>query len=447
MTTKQSDPLKALVDIISSQTAVLQSTYAQNNSEVPSLNTPFQPTALEFDPNVTAARNLIIAAATQLIATVQSPIEFVANSMGGVYDTVTLGLVVDINVPEILKEAGTQGLHIDQLASATGVDSSYLSRVLRYLTIRHVFKEVSPDVFTHNRLSSMLTKAKSLKEIKEDPKARFDNAPIAASLHMGSTQILNSSTALISFIKNPQQASAPFNIAYKTSQTMFEWMEESGNEVEARVFTAAMKVNDENPPEIYTSSIQGNTLKPNDIIVDVGGGRGSVTFALHEAYPKLRYVVQDLDQQIAAATKFWDEKDAEAIKTGQVQLRVHNFFKPQPIKDAAVYFLCVVIHDWSDEDARKILTNLRPAAGAHSKLVLYEMVAEHIAENHASAPYPLLPDYAGAGFLTILDIAMLSFYNGKERTCEEYAKLGRESGWQLEEVKPGKLSALIFTPI
>ncbi|KAJ3735169.1 S-adenosyl-L-methionine-dependent methyltransferase [Lentinula guzmanii] len=447
MTTKQSDPLKALVDIISSQTAVLQSTYAQNNSEFPSLNTPFQPTALEFDPNVTAARNLIIAAATQLIATVQSPIEFVASSMGGVYDTVTLGLMVDINVPEILKEAGTQGLHVDQLASATGVDSSYLSRVLRYLAIRHVFKEVSPDVFTHNRLSSMLTKAKSLKEIKEDPNARFDNAPIAASLHMGSTQILNSSTALISFIKNPKQASAPFNMAYKTSQTMFEWMEKSGNGFEARVFTAAMKVNDENPPEIYTSSIQGNTLKPNDTIVDVGGGRGSVTFALHKAYPKLRYVVQDLDQQIAAAKKFWDEKDAEAIKTGQVQLRVHDFFTPQPIKDAAVYFLCVVIHDWSDEDARKILSNIRPAAGAHSKLVLYEMVAEHITESHASAPYPLLPDYAGAGFLTILDIAMLSFYNGKERTSEEYAKLGRESGWQLEEVKPGKLSALIFTPI
>ena len=39
------------------------------------------------------------------------------------------------------------------------------ARVLRFLATRHIFKEVSPDVFANNRLSYLLVKAKSLEEI------------------------------------------------------------------------------------------------------------------------------------------------------------------------------------------------------------------------------------------------------------------------------------------
>ncbi|KAJ3927862.1 MAG: S-adenosyl-L-methionine-dependent methyltransferase [Lentinula lateritia] len=455
MSAKLLDPLKSLVDIISTQTAVLQSAYSKNNTKAPSLDTTFQPNLSEFDPSVIAARHLIVAAATQLIATVQSPVEFLQSHAGRIYDTVTLGFVIDVNIPEILKEAGTQGLHVRQISSITGVESSYLARVLRYLATRHIFKEVSPDVFAHNRPSSMLTKAKSLRAIEEEFVDAFVYlCPSSCHSSCLSDELLNSSVPFTSFVKNPGQASAPFNIAYKTSKKMWEWMEESGNELSARKITAAMKDTGDAmyPPEIFTSGIDGDALETNGVVVDVGGGSGLVTLALKKAYPKLRYVIQDLEPTIAAAGKVWDEKDPEAVKIGQVQLQVHNFFTPQPIKDAAVYFLRLIIHDWPDEDARKILTHLRSAAGSHSKLILFEMLAKHVTEglgSGPSAPYPLLPNFGavGAGFFTTLDMALLTMYNGKERTLEEYTQLGRESGWKLEEVKPGKLSALVFTPI
>ncbi|KAJ3730279.1 S-adenosyl-L-methionine-dependent methyltransferase [Lentinula raphanica] len=466
MSANQSDPLQALLDILSTQTAILKSAHTTNNTTVPSLDSPFEPTSLESDPAVAAARKLIVAAATQLIATVQSPVEYLQNGVSGMFDTLTLGFVIDVNVPEILKEAGTEvnniqpvGLHVKELASAAGVDSSYLARVLRYLATRHVFKEVSPDVFAHNRLSSLLTKAKSLKEIEEGPQhARFDDAAMPAFLHLASDELFKASTALIPFMKNPQEAAAPFNIAYKTTKKMWEWTEEPGNEYSSRRFTAAMKNTAEAsyPPELFTSNIDGDALKVNETIVDVGGGVGSVTLALRNAYPKLRYVVQDLEHQIVAARKFWDEKYPEAVKTGQVQLQAHNFFDPQPVKHAAIYFLRLIVHDWPDHDAIKILTNLRSAAGADSKLVLFEMLAKHIAEEDtstnsdgSSAPYPLLSNYgiAGAGFFTTLDLALLTMYNGKERTYTEYTELGRQSGWELQEVRPGKLSTFIYSPI
>ncbi|KAJ3969615.1 hypothetical protein EV361DRAFT_339387 [Lentinula raphanica] len=81
-----------------------------------------------------------------------------------------------------------------------GVDSSSLARVLRYLATRRVFKEVFPDVFAHNRLSSLLRKAKSLKEIEEGPQnARLDNAAMPAFLHLAFTAAM----------KNTAEASYP----------------------------------------------------------------------------------------------------------------------------------------------------------------------------------------------------------------------------------------------
>jgi hypothetical protein len=41
-------------------------------------------------------------------------------------------------------------------------------RILRYLASRHVFTEVSPDVYANNRISSILTKTKPLEELKKE---------------------------------------------------------------------------------------------------------------------------------------------------------------------------------------------------------------------------------------------------------------------------------------
>lgn len=103
-----SDPLKSLIEILTTQTTILQAAYAKADAEVPSIDSPFQFAPLEFDPSLKEARHLIAAAAMQLIATVQSPMEVLQARLFGIYDTITLGFVVDVNIPEILKDAGEQ---------------------------------------------------------------------------------------------------------------------------------------------------------------------------------------------------------------------------------------------------------------------------------------------------------------------------------------------------
>jgi hypothetical protein len=56
-------------------------------------------------------------------------------------------------------------MHVDEIAAPTKVNAAKLARVLRVLATKHIFKEVAPDTFANNRLSSMLDTGKSISEI------------------------------------------------------------------------------------------------------------------------------------------------------------------------------------------------------------------------------------------------------------------------------------------
>jgi hypothetical protein len=101
-----------------------------------------------------------------------------------------------------------------------------------------------------------------------------------------------------------------------------------------------------------------------------------------------------------------------------------DFFQSVP----AGFDLCLmkfIVHDWGDEDARRILANARTAAGT---LALIEQV---------------VPDRltAGAGDQAIIraDLTMMGM-GGKERTAQEYRDLLAGSGWQLSAIIPTRAS-------
>lgn len=50
----------------------------------------------------------------------------------------------------------------------------------------------------------------------------------------------------------------------------------------------------------------------------------------------------------------------------------HDFFKPQPISDASVFYLRTVLHDWSDLHAINILRLLREVAQPTTRLIIGE---------------------------------------------------------------------------
>lgn len=108
-------PLTALAALISSNVQSLEAAYASAGAAFPSLDDPFAPTPLDFDPALAQTKQLIVAAAAQILAAVRSPIETLQERSQAMYWTATLGFVVDANVPEILRSAGPEVCFVSRI--------------------------------------------------------------------------------------------------------------------------------------------------------------------------------------------------------------------------------------------------------------------------------------------------------------------------------------------
>ncbi|KAF9465738.1 S-adenosyl-L-methionine-dependent methyltransferase [Collybia nuda] len=454
------NPISALLTIINSSTTELQSLHAQNGSQIPSLDAYYKPSLLEGDPRVVELTKLVVAAANQLIATVRAPRDTFWEYVPGMYLSAALGFVVEVDVAEILNEAPNKSLHAKDIAFAANCDASHIARVLRYLATRHIFREVTPDVFANNKLSSALikTNGKTVKELKAKPLEKYENSGNAAFVGHLVGEGLKSSSAMIDFLKNSRKgANSPFNMAWGTNKSLWDWYAEPKEEWRFGRFVAAMQfVAETYKDSIFQNAYNWASLKSTDVIVDVGGNMGSVSLAIAKMFPETRFVIQDLPPVIEEAKPFWKAHFPEAIANGRVKLEAHDFFLTQPIKGAAIYFCRFIIQDWPDADCIKIMKRLREAASPTSKLILFEIGIPYACADptrydadveRRSAPYPLIPNLGkgGGSNPTNVDMTMLNLLNGQGRSIGQFVELGNATGWKLASAKNDELSIFTFS--
>ena len=139
------------------------------------------------------------------------------------------------------------------------------------------------------------------------------------------------------------------------------------------------------------------------IVVDVGGGQGGLLAAILAANPDVRGVLLDLPHVAAMARQSLEAAGLSA----RCRVEDGDFFSAVPA-GGDVYLLRKVIHDWDDERARRILRTCRSAMADGSRLLLQEMVV----------PAGNMPAYA-----KLLDLLMLVYAGGRERTEAEYRDL------------------------
>ena len=166
------------------------------------------------------------------------------------------------------------------------------------------------------------------------------------------------------------------------------------------------------------------------MVVDVGGGQGTLLASILHAHPKARGVLFDLPHVIASARTRMES-------TGQAarwECVAGDFFTGVPT-GGDLYLLKKVIHDWDDERAQRILTNCRTAMSDTGRLLLME---------------PLIPPGNEASFNKLLDLLMLVWNaGGRERTEREHQSLLASAGFRLSRVIPTRsgLSILEAVPV
>ncbi|KAJ8508980.1 hypothetical protein ONZ45_g8812 [Pleurotus djamor] len=449
--------LDALVRIISSGVETIQGRYASQRESFPSISEVYTPSRFEEDPDTIALTRLVVGAAAQLIASLRGPYDVLNETATGMYGTATVGLVNDNNIPDLLKEAGPEGLHAEVIGEKVGIKGDYIARAMRYLATRHIFREVKPNVFANNRHSSVMVKGRSFEELKTiDPLLKYDYGPFSATMGTTTDEAFPGSLRLAEFMKDSQGYPAPFNIAFKDRAKIFSWYQHPDRLWRARRFSVAMKAAaDRWPTQHFSAAMDWNALPDKSVIVDVGGNNGSVTMAIAKVAPKHQYIIQDLPSVIEIGKDHWETHWPEALRDGIARFEAHDFFQPMNIA-ADIYFLRSIVHDWSDEDSTKILKQIRVGAKATSKMILFEMAvipacpSQNTESKNAAtseAPWPLLQNLGlGGGHMTASDLQMLTRFGGKERTVDAFVALGKSAGWVLESVKPGPIAAFFFVP-
>jgi hypothetical protein len=155
---------------------------------------------------------------------------------------------------------------------------------------------------------------------------------------------------------------------------------------------------------------------PYGTIVDVGGGHGELLALMLAAAPAATGVLLEREALLADAERHLRGAGVLA----RCRLEAGSFFDTAP-EDGDLYVLRRVVHDWDDDAATRLLTNLRSHMPASATLLLMESV---------------VPPGGGPHFAKSLDLDMLLFAGGRERTEQEYAALLRRAGFRMTRVVP-----------
>ncbi|KAF7371897.1 O-methyltransferase [Mycena venus] len=380
--------LRLLGELILKSIDAIESRLETESIEFPVLANPVDPSSkaesLLREADIVNATSYIVAAASQLIATVRSPVQTIMENSLLFHLPACIRAAVESNMVEIIREAGHQGIHANDIAKRNNTDPLKTARILRLLSNHYIFTEVDPDVFCINRLSSVLDSGKSAVELQEAPHHRYVNmSSISALVLMQTDEAFKGAAYLTEAFIGPGTAyslkatDSPWNIATQTDAFLFD----------------CTKLE---PPEAILSGFKWDNLPDDSLIVDLGGSVGSTALTIAKAVPHVKLVVQDRSSVI--------------------------------------------------EDAKTILQQLRAAATPATKLITVDIILPHTCQDTRvinlipgaavpAAPAPLLPNMGAASNMKYwLDFQMFVLGNCQERTLGHFVCLAAQGGWKVSEV-------------
>jgi hypothetical protein len=150
-------------------------------------------------------------------------------------------------------------------------------------------------------------------------------------------------------------------------------------------------------------------------IVDVGGGHGLLLATILKRNPHIRGTLYEVPHVVEGAKEgpLKPVLDRCAVASGDMFSSV-----PQGV-DA--YMMKHIIHDWPDDRCVQILKACRKGVNSGGRLLVVDTVIE---PGNAFSPGKFL------------DLQMLIFPGGRERTEKQFRDLFAASGWQLNRIIP-----------
>ncbi len=304
----------------------------------------------------------------------------------GYRDTQALYVVAKLGVADLLKDGPKTA---EELARELGVQPRPLFRVMRTLAGRGIFTQ--------------------------DASNRFGLTELGGPIRSDHPQSVRH--ALIMHGELHYQAAGALLHTVRTGQTGFEHLYGKGlfdyladHPDDSATFNAAMA----NSAGVWASPIKDFDFGGRKVVVDIGGGKGTLLAALMERNRHLRGILYDLPQGVAEAPQYLRSRGV----ADRVEIRTGDAFHSVP-KGGDVYVFSRVLHDWPDEKARQLLATARKAMTNDDLLLLWEAV---------------VPKGDAPSSTKNIDLTMLFLLGGAERTEAEWRTMLRETGFELQKV-------------
>jgi hypothetical protein len=299
----------------------------------------------------------------------------------GTLGTRALALVADLRVADALTDGPRP---VEDLAREVGADPDTLHRILRALASDGVFAEEEHGVFRNTEASEVLRRGDGWD----------DFAHLFGGVWLRAVGELDASS----------EPSFP-----KIFGTDF-WSWLADHPEERAAFDRAMVQGGENRVE----RLAGLEWRGDELVVDVGGGNGSLLVELVRRQPGLRGIVFDLP-----------ETNRDDVALGdRIEFVAGSFFERVPVGE--VYILSTILHDWDDERATAILRTIRAAAPAHARLLVIETV---------------LPPGNEPNGAKWLDLLMLTLFAGRERDEAQWRELLEAGDFDPLRIEDGLIEA------
>ena len=150
-------------------------------------------------------------------------------------------------------------------------------------------------------------------------------------------------------------------------------------------------------------------------IIDIGGGEGGLLREILAAHPDIKGTLFDIPHVVQIAKSAGTSSNSVSL-----EFAAGDFFASIP-PGHDLYLMKKVLHDWGDDQVRRILANCRAAIPARGRVLIIDQVV----------PAGNVPSYS-----KLLDLLMLVLSGGRERTEDEHSNLLASAGFNLTRVIP-----------
>ncbi|KIX09588.1 uncharacterized protein Z518_00668 [Rhinocladiella mackenziei CBS 650.93] len=320
----------------------------------------------------------------------------------GYMNTKCLCGTVELGIPDVLRKGPQK---VSELASICGAREDRLRQVLRQLHNEGIYQyDRSSDSYSNNPASKLLisdhwTQWRNWVDLYGNEFYEM-SAGIPASLRKDATRV-------------------PAQIAFDTDKGMFQYFSDMGwvprlhRTLSGGAIAQAPGILEDYPWQEVA----------DELVLDIGGGGGGLIALLTRRYPTMRGSILDLPRVIEEAKfNFHSPNGVYADVGGQVSadaLLAGDFF--QSIPTSQVYTMKWCLHDWDDDRALRVLSNIRTSIqpGPKSRVVVFESI---------------LGDGRTSRLSRYGNLNMMVAVGGQERDESHWRSLAQSTGWTVSRI-------------